>query len=145
MMFLIIIEQINQLKQEISLLKQDKDYLQKNYVEAQAKSKNLDDKLEQTTRLYDEIKISKEELYEKLMHAKDSYKHEYDLKLTQELDELKLKTNNEIEKLRVNTKEFYEREIKTLKESKDMAIQEKEKHELTEKETNIKYQEAMNE
>ena len=79
------------------------------------------------------------------MNARDSYKSEYESKLTTDLDELKIKTNHEIEKLRANTKEFYEREIRMLKEAKESAVQDKEKHELNEKEINLKYQEAVNE
>lgn len=127
------------------MLRQDKDYLQKQFVETQARCRITEDKLEQTQKLYEEAKMSKEELYEKYMQARDSYKNEYETKLTQELDELKIKTNNEIEKLRENTKDFYEREIKVLRESKEIALQEKEKHELNEKEISIKYQETVNE
>jgi len=79
------------------------------------------------------------------MNARESYKTEYELKLTKDLDDLKGKTNQEIEKLRVNTKEFYEREIRMLKEAREMALQDKEKHEQNERETNQKYQAAVNE
>lgn len=136
---------MNQLKQEISLLRQDKDYLHKQFVETQAKCKTVEDKLEQIQKLYEEAKISKEELYEKYMSARDGYKNEYELKLNQELSDLKLKTNHEIEKLRESTKEFYEREIRNLRESKEVLIQEREKNELNFKEISIKYQEAVNE
>lgn len=133
------------MKQEVSLLRQDKDYLHKQYVETQAKYKTVEDKLEQTQKLYEEAKISKEELYEKYMNARDSYKNEYELKLNQELCDLKHKTNQEIEKLRDSTKEFYEREIRNLRESKEVLVQEREKNELSSKEISIKYQEAVNE
>jgi progesterone-induced-blocking factor 1 len=140
-----LLRDVNQLKQEISLLRHDKDYLQKQFVDTQSRLKVTEDKLEQTQQFYEDAKKSKEDLYENYMNARDSYKKEYDSKLSTELEELKLKTNQEIEKLRNNTKEFYEREIKSLKDSKDLLQQEKEKHELNEKEMNLKYQEAVNE
>lgn len=140
-----LIRKADQLGQEISLLRQDKDYLQKQFVEAQTRYKVAEDKLDQTQKLYEETKRSKDDLYEKHMNAREAYKSEYEMRLTHELDDLKIKTNQEIEKLRTNTKEFYEREIRNLKEVKEMAIQEKEKHELNEKELNIRYQEAVNE
>ena len=140
-----IVSKADQLKQEISLLRQDKDYLQKQFVESQSRFKISEDKLEQVQKLYEEAKLSKEDLYEKYMRARESYKHEYESKLTHDLDELKLKTNLEIEKLRTSTKDFYEREIRMLKEAKETAVQDKEKHELNEKEINIRYQEAVNE
>ncbi len=79
------------------------------------------------------------------MNARESYKNEYESKLTKDLDELKGRTNLEIDRLRVNTKEFYEREIRMLKEARELAIQDKDKHEQNEKETNLKYQSAVNE
>lgn len=84
-----MVKNVGQLKQEISLLRQDKDYLQKQYVETQARCKISEDKLEQTQKLYEEAKLGKEELYEKHMNAREGYKNEYDLRLGQELDELK--------------------------------------------------------
>ncbi|RNA13240.1 Progesterone-induced-blocking factor 1 [Brachionus plicatilis] len=138
-------KEVNQLKQEISLLRQDKDYLHKQFVETQAKCQTVENKLEQTQKLYEDAKISKEELYEKYMSARDGYKNEYELKFNQELSDLKLKTNQEIEKLRESTKEFYEREIRNLRESKEVLVQEREKNELNFKEISIKYQEAVNE
>jgi progesterone-induced-blocking factor 1 len=140
-----LLKDSNQLKQEISLLRQDKDYLQKQYLETQSKYKIVEDKLEQSERNLDEAKRTKDDLYEKFMHARDAFKLEYDLKLNQELDNLKLKTNEEIEKLRTNTKEFYEREIQTLKEARDLALNEKEKHELNAKELSLKLQDSTNE
>jgi progesterone-induced-blocking factor 1 len=119
--------------------------LSKQFVESQTRYKVAEDKLDQTIRLYEETKKSKDDLYEKHMISRDTYKSEYETRLTQELDELKIKTNQEIEKLRINTKEFYEREIKNLKETRDAAVQDKEKHELNEKELNARYQEAVNE
>jgi progesterone-induced-blocking factor 1 len=113
--------------------------------DTQLKLKISEEKQEQISKQYEEVKQSKEELYEKYINARESYKNEYESKLTRNLDDLKLKTNQEIEKLRQSTKDFYEREIKMLKEAKDLALQEKEKHELNEKEINVKYQNSVNE
>ena len=140
-----LLRDVGQLKQEISLLRQDKDYLQKQFSDTQSRYKIVEDKLEQTQRLYEEAKQSKEDLFERHINARDAYKHEYDSKLSKELDELKLKTSHEIEKLRTSTKEFYEREIKNLTESRDAALNDKQKLELGEKELSLKYQEAVNE
>ena len=133
------------MKQEISLLRQDKDYLQKQFVDSESKLKTNEEKFEQVKQFYEDAKRSKEDLYSTYMNTRDSYKKEYDSKLSIELDELKLKTNQEIEKLKTNTKEFYEREIKCLRESKELIQQEKEKHEFNEKEMSMKYQETVNE
>ena len=101
--------------------------------------------MEQVQQQYEEIKRSREDLYEKHINAREVFKNEYEQRLTHELDELKLRTSEEIERLRSNTKEFYEREIKSLREAKDALQIDKEKHELDEKELHVKLQEAQNE
>lgn len=140
-----LIRKGDQLNQEICLLRQDKDYLQKQFVEAQTRYKVAEDKLDQTQKLYEETKRSKEDLYEKHMNAREAFKSEYDVKLAQKLDEIKRSAELELQQLKTNTKDFYEREIRSLKEARELALQDKEKHEINEKELTIKYQEAVNE
>ncbi len=140
-----LIRKGDQQNQEICLLRQDKEYLQKQFVEAQTRYKVAEDKLDQTQKLYEETKRSKEELYEKHMNARETFKSEYDVKLAQKLDEIKRSAELELQQLKTNTKDFYEREIRSLKEARELALQDKEKHELNEKELSIKYQEAVNE
>lgn len=41
---------------------------------------------------------------------RDQYKTEYEDKLREELEQIRLKTNGEIDRLRTSTKEMYERE-----------------------------------
>lgn len=41
---------------------------------------------------------------------RDQYKTEYENKLREELEQIRLKTNGEIDRLRTSTKEMYERE-----------------------------------
>lgn len=119
--------------------------MQKQFVETQSKCRIVEDKLEQTEKLYDDAKRLKEDIQEKYINSRESFKHEYDAKLQIELDKLKLQTNQEIERLRENTKEFYERELKNAKEMKDLALEDKQKFELNEKEMTVRYQQAVNE
>lgn len=41
---------------------------------------------------------------------REIYKNEYDTKLSHELEQLRTKTEIELERIKANTKEFYERE-----------------------------------
>lgn len=61
---------ISQYKQEILLLKQDKDYLHKNYVDVQNKYTLLESKLEQTVAQLEDMKKAREETYEKYINSK---------------------------------------------------------------------------
>jgi len=76
---------------------------------------------------------------------REIYKNEYDNKLSRELENLKAKTQFELEKLRSSTRDFYERENQAFKEARDNALADKEKAESSEKEIQRKYNELMNE
>lgn len=136
---------MNQLKQEISLLRQDKDYLQKQYVEAQMKSKSLEEKLEQNEKSLTETKRAKDELQERYLNTRETFKSEYEDKLSVELAQIKLRMNEEIEKLRENTKKFYERELESTREARETARDDKRRVELNERETSVKLQETLDE
>ena len=43
-------------------------------------------------------------------YSREKYKSEYEIRLKNELDEFTSKTNSELEKIKNNTKEMYERE-----------------------------------
>lgn len=91
------------------------------------------------------MKKSREEIYEKYINSKEIYKNEYDTKLSQELEKLNSKTQFEFEKLRANTTEFYERENRALKEARDIALRDKERAEVNERELNKKCNDLLNE
>jgi progesterone-induced-blocking factor 1 len=135
----------NQFKQETLLLRQDKDYLHKQMTEAVGKVKQLEDKLDLITKQCEETKKSRDELYTKQLKANESIRAEYDANMSRELEKIKQNTNLEVEKLRANTKEFYEREIRGLKEEKQSINDDKERLLLNEREMNAKYQEVCNE
>jgi progesterone-induced-blocking factor 1 len=61
---------ISQFKQEIMLLKQDKEYLHKQFVESQNKQILTDNKLEQVIIQYEDVKRAREEIYEKYINSK---------------------------------------------------------------------------
>ena len=42
--------------------------------------------------------------------CRDQYKSEYESKLREELDQIRIRTNSEVDRLRSSTKEMYERE-----------------------------------
>ena len=136
---------LGQLKQEISLLRQDKDYLHRQHVEAQSRLRLVEDKLDQAQQQHDETKRAKDELYASLLSARDSYKREYEEKMSKELGELKASTNREIDKLRADTKEFYERELRSLRDTCEAGVRERERLEAGEREMNVRLQEASGE
>ena len=52
------------------LLKQDKEYLHRQFVESQNKQILTDNKLEQVITQYEDVKRAREEIYEKYINSK---------------------------------------------------------------------------
>ena len=61
---------VSQFKQEIMLIKQDKEYLHKQFVESQNKIILTENKLEQVVMQYEDVKKAREEIYEKYINSK---------------------------------------------------------------------------
>ncbi|XP_050187541.1 progesterone-induced-blocking factor 1 isoform X2 [Myiozetetes cayanensis] len=83
----------------------------------------------------------RQENYDKV--KSDHYKTEYEKKLHEELEQIRLKTNQEIEQLRSTSKEMYERENRNLREARDNAVAEKERAVTAEKDALRKYNQLL--
>ena len=69
-----------------------------------------EERLEQSSKQLEETKQAREELYDKYISVREQYKSEYELRLKTELDDIKEKTSIELDRIRVDTKEMFERE-----------------------------------
>ncbi|KAK2551100.1 Progesterone-induced-blocking factor 1 [Acropora cervicornis] len=126
-------------KQTVALLKQDKDYMSRQSQEIRGRCTLAEERLEQTVKQLEETKQAREELYEKYISVREQYKSEYELRLKTEIDNIKDKTSVELDKIRVDTKEMFERENRNLREARDNAVEEKERACVNEKEMSLKY------
>ncbi|GFS03999.1 progesterone-induced-blocking factor 1 [Elysia marginata] len=132
-------------KQTIALLKQDKDFLTRQHTEALHKAEYADEKLQQSHRQLEDAKLAREEMYEKCVASRDQYKSEYENKLREELEQIRVRTNGEIDRLRTSTREMYERENRNLREARDVALSERDRAIASEREMNTKYDQLMTE
>ncbi|KAL4235445.1 Progesterone-induced-blocking factor 1 [Mactra antiquata] len=132
-------------RQSLTLLKQDKEYLTRQSTDVANRLQFTEEKLQQLNIQVDDAKRSREEMYEKYVTSREQYKSEYENKLREELEQIRVRTNSEIDRLRTSSKEMYERENRNLREARDMAISEKERAQITERETNTKYEQILNE
>ncbi|XP_031552419.1 progesterone-induced-blocking factor 1-like [Actinia tenebrosa] len=130
-------------KQSLALLKQDKEYLNKHVQELSTRYNIMEDQLEQTTNQLNVAKQAREELYEKYITIREQYKSEYEVKLKEELSNISMKTNAELEKIRNDTKEMYERENRSLREARDNALSEKERAKNAEREATARYDQLL--
>ncbi|XP_042169464.1 progesterone-induced-blocking factor 1-like [Oncorhynchus tshawytscha] len=74
---------------------------------------------------------------------RDHYKTEYENKLAEELENIRLKTSQEIDSLQRTSKEMYERENRNLRETRDNAVLEKDRATTAERETQARYDQLL--
>lgn len=70
----------------------------------------VEERLEQILKQFEEIKQVREELYEKYVSVREQYKLEYEVRLKIELDDIKGKIFMELDKIRSDIKDMFERE-----------------------------------
>lgn len=76
-------------------------------------------------------------------HHREQCRQEYDHRLQRELEELKSRTSLEFDQLKLQTKEFYEKENHTLCEARDTAVAEKERATSSEKDLRSLYEQLL--
>ncbi|XP_040609074.1 progesterone-induced-blocking factor 1 isoform X3 [Mesocricetus auratus] len=118
-------KEVATLQQTVTLLQKDKEYLNRQNMELSVRCAHEEDRLERLQVQLEETKKAREEMYEKYVSSRDHYKTEYENKLHDELEQIRLKTNLEIDQLRSASREMYERENRNLREARDNALAEK--------------------
>ncbi|NWV10393.1 PIBF1 factor, partial [Ptilonorhynchus violaceus] len=135
------------MQQSLNLLQKDKDYLNRQNMELSVRCAHEEDRLERLQIQLEDAKKAREEMYEKYVASRqvilDHYKTEYEKRLHEELEQIRLKTNQEIEQLRSTSKEMYERENRNLREARDNAVAEKERAVIAEKDSLRKYDQLL--
>lgn len=135
--------EVSDARQTLSLLKQDKEYLTRQSTDLANRLQFGDDKLQQLNTQLDDAKRAREEMYEKYVSSREQFKSEYENKLCEELEQIRVRTNSEVDRLRTSCKEMYERENRNLREARDMAISERERAQAAESETSTKYEQLL--
>ncbi|XP_053563903.1 progesterone-induced-blocking factor 1 [Bombina bombina] len=136
-------QEVTTLQQSVSLLQKDKEFLNRQNMELNVRCAHEEDRLERLQAQLEDAKKAREEMYEKYVASRDHYKTEYENKLRDELEQIKLKTNHEIEQLRGASKEMYERENRNLREARDNAVAEKERAVSAERDALLKYEQLL--
>nr|XP_027328764.1 progesterone-induced-blocking factor 1 isoform X2 [Anas platyrhynchos] len=136
-------KELTTIQQSLNLLQKDKDYLNRQNMELSVRCAHEEDRLERLQVQLEDAKKAREEMYEKYVASRDHYKTEYEKRLHEELEQLRLKTNQEIEQLRSTSKEMYERENRNLREARDNAVAEKERAVIAEKDALRKYDQLL--
>ncbi|NXK60221.1 PIBF1 factor, partial [Sylvietta virens] len=140
-------KELASIQQSLNLLQKDKDYLNRQNMELSVRCAHEEDRLERLQIQLEDAKKAREEMYEKYVASRQvivyHYKAEYEKRLHEELEQIRLKTNQEIEQLRSTSKEMYERENRNLREARDNAVAEKERAVIAEKDSLRKYDQLL--
>ncbi|NXR82876.1 PIBF1 factor, partial [Pycnonotus jocosus] len=135
------------IQQSLNLLQKDKDYLNRQNMELSVRCAHEEDRLERLQIQLEDAKKAREEMYEKYVASRQviiyHHKAEYEKRLHEELEQIRFKTNQEIEQLRSTSKEMYERENRNLREARDNAVAEKERAVIAEKDSLRKYDQLL--
>ncbi|KAM9803964.1 progesterone-induced-blocking factor 1 [Neosynchiropus ocellatus] len=136
-------KEVATLSQSVTLLQKDKDYLHRQNMELSVRCAHEEDRLERLQVQLEDTKKAREDAYEKYIVSRDHYKSEYESKLREELETIRLKTTQEIDHLQRNCREMYERENRNLRETRDNAVMEKDRAVVTERETQSRYDQLL--
>eukprot|EP01112_Ceratiomyxa_fruticulosa_P018315 TRINITY_DN5833_c0_g1_i2.p1 TRINITY_DN5833_c0_g1~~TRINITY_DN5833_c0_g1_i2.p1 ORF type:complete len:619 (+),score=172.02 TRINITY_DN5833_c0_g1_i2:109-1965(+) len=120
-------KRILEITQSYELSKMDKTYLNKELESIQNLNRKLNDQVERQHQKLRDLKQSREELFQKLIKSREEHKTSYEEKLQTEVDRLRTQTVKDLEEIKVNSKESYERELRSLKEQRDNALSEAER------------------
>ncbi|NWH91258.1 PIBF1 factor, partial [Aegithalos caudatus] len=140
-------KELASIQQSLNFLQKDKDYLNRQNMELSVRCAHEEDRLERLQIHLEDAKKAREEMYEKYVASRQvivyHHKAEYEKRLHEELEQIRLKTNQEIEQLRSTSKEMYERENRNLREARDNAVAEKERAIIAEKDSLRKYDQLL--
>eukprot|EP00057_Strongylocentrotus_purpuratus_P033656 XP_792266.3 PREDICTED: progesterone-induced-blocking factor 1 isoform X1 [Strongylocentrotus purpuratus] len=138
-----LVKELADRKQELLLLTQDNGYFSKQSSDVSNKLAYAEERLLTVQADLDHAKRSREELYEKYIESRDGCKVEYENKLREELESIRLRTETEIDKLKSTMRDTFERENRSLREARGNAILEKDRALSSAQEGKTKYEELF--
>uniref|UniRef100_A0A8C3G9J0 Progesterone immunomodulatory binding factor 1 n=1 Tax=Cyclopterus lumpus TaxID=8103 RepID=A0A8C3G9J0_CYCLU len=137
-------KEVAALQQSVTLLQKDKEYLHRQNMELSVRCAHGEDRLERLQVQLEDTKKAREDAYEKYMASRfDRYKSEYETKLREELENIRLKTSQEIDNLQRTSREMYERENRNLREARDNAVVEKDRALASDRDTQSRYDQLL--
>ncbi|XP_057703771.1 progesterone-induced-blocking factor 1 isoform X2 [Corythoichthys intestinalis] len=138
-----LVKEMATLQQSTTLLQKDKEYLHRQNMELSIRCAHEEDRLERLQVQLEDTKKSREDAYDKYVASSDHYKSEYERKLRDELENVRLKTGQEIDNLQRTSREMYERENRNLREARDNAVLEKERACAAERDSQSRYDQLL--
>ncbi|MED6249325.1 Progesterone-induced-blocking factor 1, partial [Ataeniobius toweri] len=138
-----VAHQVATLQQSVTLLQKDKEYLHRQNMELSVRCAHQEDRIDRLQVQLEDAKKARENTYEKYVASRDYYKSEYENKLREELENIRLRTSQEIENLQRTSREMYERENRNLREARDNAVLEKDRAVTAERDAQSRYDQLL--
>lgn len=132
---------ILRMRHQQAILQQEREQLGNQLTEITQQWGEAQDRASQLMHQLERAKQAHESMLSQFINAREKFKIEYDEKLKHEMDQIRSNTNQEVQKLKNHMNLFYEREIRSLQESRDAIFKQKEEMEVTVKKTQTKYEE----
>jgi hypothetical protein len=107
------------LKAKYSILCTDKEYLTKENIRLVEANKKLEEKIERLENELEETKKVSKDYLTQLFNSKNNMFYDYEKKINMELAELRGKHKDELEAVKNNLRDIYERQIAFLKDNKE--------------------------
>ncbi|GAX82397.1 hypothetical protein CEUSTIGMA_g9825.t1 [Chlamydomonas eustigma] len=108
----------------VEMLHMDKAYLTKQVEFMAEQQRKTHSELEMRESQVSELQRTRNEMYEKLVEAENGRARYDEARLHKELAQLQASTHSDLERIRLETAETYEREARLLRELRDQAVEE---------------------
>ena len=135
----------NDLKAKYAIICTDKEYLSKENVKLHEQVSKLEDKIERLEADLEQTRKMSKDYISEMMSTKSTYNFSYEKRINDDLAELKEKQRQELETVKDNLKDIYERQIAFLKDNKDELEMKLDKATADNKEKTRAYDEVSNE
>lgn len=136
-------KEVATLQQSVSLLQKDKEHLHMRNIQLGVCLAQEEDHLDRLQAELEDTKKTREDAFEKYAASRDQYKSEYENKLIDEVESIRIKTNVEVDNLQRSYKEMYERENRMLREARDHAVVEKDRAVAAERDIQSRYNQLL--
>nr|CAG4710556.1 unnamed protein product [Naegleria fowleri] len=113
--------ELTNVKQQVELLKNDKMYLTKEVESTRSERSRDENEISRLESKVKEMRKEKKALYDRLLSVKEESKTEYERHLQEEIQQLRNKTQQDLETIKQNSQEVFERENRLIREAKEAA------------------------
>eukprot|EP00002_Diphylleia_rotans_P001476 TRINITY_DN10819_c0_g1_i1.p1 TRINITY_DN10819_c0_g1~~TRINITY_DN10819_c0_g1_i1.p1 ORF type:complete len:783 (+),score=181.93 TRINITY_DN10819_c0_g1_i1:63-2411(+) len=138
-------QKCEELRQESDLLRMDKAYLERESKSSRSMYDKADDQCRILAAKVAELQKSRDEMYDKLISNREDQKNMYEEKLRVELEKIKQHNEDSLQKITHDYKDVTERELRSLRDERNIAVSECKAATLQSEEAKRAYQEILEE